>query len=489
MKLMKTEGGIRGLLRRGLATGLAVAGLWLGAAGAEDALLTKTEAEKGTLLGRARYNGAVVTGFEHQGDGVQVVLTVPEAGHYDVVVRQASAGGGRKINPVEVNGQNVGDITSPGSQWNDGVVEYVWMEQGENTVSVMTSYGWINVDYIGVRKSQPIPADIYDVEPVLVNPNATQEARQLMTFLCDSYGSRVISGQQCQDGPFGLDNQAVGFRATGGTYPALLGMDVGVYSPARIRAGQESQVIEHAIEHWEKHSGIVTLSWHWYSDEQYGSSFYSDQTSFNLAKAMSGKDPAGYQMLLDGIDAISAQLLRLQEAGVPVLWRPLHEASGGWFWWGASGPEPYLELYRLMFDRMTNHHGLNNLIWVWNGQDAAWYPGDAYVDVIGEDIYPGERVYTSQAARFIRALGYTDARKIIALTENGCIPDIELLARDNVMWAWWCTWEGDFVLKSKGFNAYSEQYTEKAMVRKVYKDERVVTRKNLPDLKVYPLGE
>ena len=483
---MKRKGNVGRLLRNGVALGLSALCLGLSAA-AEEALLTRVEAEEGQMLGRARVSGAVVTGFEHAGDGVQVIISVPEAGHYDVVVRHQSVGGGSKVNPVIVNGQNVGDITSPGSQWTDGVVPYVWLEAGENTVGVSTSWGWINVDYIGVRESEPIPADVYDVEPVLINPNATKEARQLMAFLCDNYGRNVISGQQCQDGPFGLDCQAVGFRAAGGAYPALLGMDVGVYSPARARAGDVSRVTEYAIEYWQEHGGIVTLSWHWYADERYGSAFYTDSTRFNLAKAMNGQDPAGYQMLLDGIDAIAAQLLKLQEAGVPVLWRPLHEASGGWFWWGASGPEPYMELYKLMYHRMTEYHGLNNLIWVWNGQDAAWYPGDEYVDIIGEDIYPGEKVYTSQAARFLKALSYTPTRKIIALTENGCIPDTDLLVRDGVMWAWWCTWEGEFVLKTKGFNAYSDRYTEKAMVRKVYQHERVITRKNLPDIRSYPL--
>ena len=469
------------LLRRGAALMLTAAGLLAGTAQAEEPLLVKAEAENGTTLGRARVNGAVVTGFEKAGDGVQVTLNVPEAGHYDVVVRQASVGGGQKINPVEVNGQNVGDITSPDNKWSDGVVEYVWMEQGENTVSVLTSWGWINVDSIGVRKSQPIPADVYEVEPVLINPNATKEARQLMTFLCDNYGRNIISGQQCQDGPFGLDNQSI-WRTTSGTYPAIVGMDMGVYSPARARRGDTGKVTEHAIEYWQKHNGIVTLSWHWYADEQYGSAFYTDSTKFSLKKAMNGEDKAGYQMLLDGIDAIAVELKAMQEAGVPVLWRPLHEASGGWFWWGASGPEPYIELYKLMYHRLTDYHGVNNLIWVWNGQDAAWYPGDEYVDIIGEDIYPGEKVYTSQAARFLKALSYTDTRKIIALTENGCIPDPELLKRDNIMWAWWCTWEGEFVLKSKGFNAYSERYTEKSMLLKTYRDANVINRKMLPEL-------
>lgn len=217
--------------------------------------------------------------------------------------------------------------------------------------------------------------------------------------------------------------------------------------------------------------------------------FYTDKTKFNLARAMNGRDPDGYQMLLDDIDAIAVQLKRLQDADVPVLWRPLHEASGGWFWWGASGADAYLQLYKLMYDRLTNVHGLNNLIWVWNGQDAAWYPGDEYVDIIGEDIYPGKHVYTSQAARFIKALSYTDTRKLITLSENGCIPDPEQLVRDNIMWSYWCVWEGEFVLKAAGFNNYSEQYTEKNMLKKAYKSDTVITRKELPDLRNYPLGD
>ncbi len=40
------------------------------------------------------------------------------------------------------------------------------------------------------------------------------------------------------------------------------------------------------------------------------------------------------------IDAIASLLKRLQDHGVTVLWRPLHEAAGGWFWWGAGGPGP-----------------------------------------------------------------------------------------------------------------------------------------------------
>ena len=475
-----------------------VAGILLGAmagtACAESEYAARAEAENGRLLGNAVAAGTTVSGLKNDGDGVEVVLNVPEAGNYDLIVRQSSVGGGEKVNDVSANGQQVGDLVCPPTGWNEGVVEYVWLEAGENTVSVTKSWGWISIDYIAARKSAPLPADIYDVEPTLINPNATIEARRLMTFLCDNYGKKIISGQQCQEGPFGMSVAGV-WRGLGGTdYPAVLGMDVGNLTPARIQKGGSTKAIEYAIEYWEK-NGIITLSWHWCPDTKYDNgkdvwgTFYTENTNFNLAKAMNGQDDYGYQKLLEDIDVMAGELKKLQDAGVPILWRPLHEANGGWFWWGASGPEPYLQLYKLLYHRLTDVHGLNNLIWVWNGQDAAWYPGDEYVDIIGEDIYPGEKVYTSQAARFLKALSYTDARKIITLSENGCIPDPDLLLRDQIMWSWWCTWEGEFVLKTAGFNAYSEQYTEKSILKKAYKHDNVYTRKTLPDLKTYPLRD
>ncbi len=477
---------------RSMAAALIAMGLYTSGALAEEAYIDQAEAENGTLLGQAAVTatGTAVSHLEREGDGVQVILSVPEAGHYDVVVRQATVGSGQKINNAVVYGQRVGEVTSAGEKWHDAAVAYVWLEAGENTVSVTKNWGWISVDRISVRKSDPIPADVYDVSPVLVDPNATEEAKRLMTFLCDSYGKRVLSGQQSQDGLFGLDNAGV-WRGTGGSYPAILGMDLISYSPGRAVKGDQSKVVENAIEYWEKQGGVTTLCWHWSPHERYDknekwSTFYTDKTTFNLQKALDGRDPAGYQMLLDDIDAIAVQLGRLQDAGVPILWRPLHEASGGWFWWGGSGPEAYIELYKLMFHRLMDHHGLHNLIWVRNGQDAAWYPGDEYVDIIGEDIYPGERVYTSQAARFLKALSYTGSRKIIALTENGCIPDPDLLMRDQVMWAWWCTWSGDFVLETPGFNKYGEKYTEQSMLKKAYRHELVYTRKTLPDIREYP---
>jgi mannan endo-1,4-beta-mannosidase len=193
---------------------------------------------------------------------------------------------------------------------------------------------------------------------------------------------------------------------------------------------------------------------------------------------MDGNDPEGYQLLLNDIDAIAVHLARLRDAGVPILWRPLHEASGGWFWWGTDR-DSYFKLWNLLFERLTFHHQLNNLIWVWNGQHADWYPGDDTVDIIGEDVYAAERDYSSQAAKFFEAAAYTDAPKIIALTENGVLFDPELAMRDGAMWSWWCVWNGDFVR--------TERLTEFDMLRRVYESDLVLTLEDLPDLKTFPI--
>ena len=171
MQLMINKACVLSLLRRGAAIGLAAAGLWAGAAMAGEELVAKVEAEAGTLLGKAQIaaTGTSVSKLERDGDGVQVTISVPEAGHYDIVVHQATVGGGTKLNNVLANGQFVGDLKSDSASWNDSTVNYVWLEAGENTIAITKSYGWIAIDAIGVRRSEPIPADVYDVEPTLID--------------------------------------------------------------------------------------------------------------------------------------------------------------------------------------------------------------------------------------------------------------------------------------------------------------------------------
>ena len=96
---------------------------------------------------------------------------------------------------------------------------------------------------------------------------------------------------------------------------------------------------------------------------------------------------------------IAKALKELQDQNIPVIFRPLHEAEGAsslngeysWFWWGNDGAEAYKELWKYLYNKLTNEYGLQNLIWEWNSYtydtSAAWYPGDEYVDLIAYDKY------------------------------------------------------------------------------------------------------
>ena len=431
-----------------------------------------------------------LTGFENEGDGCSFTVDVPYSGSFDIHVVSAGLGG-EKINDIQVDGTTVGTFTTKDETFGESVLRRVYLEAGEHSIGVHKNWGWIALDSMTFASAERLPDSTFEVEPVLINPNASQSAVNLMKYLTSIYGEYTLSGQQADNGTASPEMIAIK-NATGGKQPAILGLDLMNYSPSFASHGAVGKSIEQAIE-YDKLGGIVTFCWHWGAPEKYAKSgaawyrtFYADSTDIDLAAIMDGSDEEGYALLLDDIDVIAEQLKILQDADVPVLFRPLHEASGGWFWWGAAGPEPCKELWKLLYDRLTNVHGLNNLIWVWNGQAADWYPGDEYVDIIGEDIYPGNYVYSSQSGKFAEAVEYPDhypeTAKIVALSENGCFFDPDLAWRDQAPWAWFCTWSGEFVAQN-GYNKLSGKYTEDYMVEKVYNHERVITLDELPDWK------
>lgn len=449
------------------------------------------EAESGVLLGGTRVeNKGYVTGFENDGDGCTVTVTVPEDGFYDLEFMTKPIGGD-KINYVLLDGEAIGEVSSTGSGFQRSYLRRVYMAAGGHEVTVSKSWGYINWDKVTVLTSEPFDESVFNVSAKLVNENATDNAKRLFSYLCDTYGEYIISGQYCDTGANGWENLMI--YNNSGKYPAILGLDMGYYSQTGKDHDVEINTTEQAIAYWEK-GGIVTLCWHWLAPEKYingtwYSAFRPEHTNINLTKIMNGEDEEGMALLMKDIDNIAQELLKMQEAGVPILWRPLHEASGGWFWWGAEGAETYKKLYILLYDTLTNEYGLNNLIWLWNGQDAEWYPGDEYVDIVGIDIYAGEHTYTSQVNSFIENLGYSGGKKMVVLSENGTMIDPELSVRDRAMYGFFCVWSGEFVMTDGVKKNYSEQYTEIEMLKKVYNSEYVITRDELPDLANYPIRD
>lgn len=327
----------------------------------------------------------------------------------------------------------------------------------------------------------------------LVNPSATQTAQNVFEFLNGIYGDKMLSGQMDLTWMDSID-MAERVYADTQKYPAIMGFDFMNYGMTADWA-QGQQQTEEAIDYWNA-GGLVTFAWHWRDPSKLGTSEVNSADFYTTSETMTHfripvKDgqldtsSAAFSQINAGIDLIAKELLSLQDAGVPVLWRPLHEAAGGWFWWGASRqdnvPPAFAQilLWRHLYDRLTHHHGLNNLIWVWNGQDALWYPGDEYVDIMGYDIYANN--HQSQLSTFKKAEKFSSENKMVALTETGRIPDPTLAFQDEAHWLWFMVWNDTDKADHK--DNFWSVVNSLAHRQAVYRHERVLSRDDLPDFK------
>ena len=459
----------------------------------------KLEAEDGVIEGklttgnlRSGYSGSgYVTNFNQaHGNKLAVSVEIPYSQFYDITVRAAADQ--YKINYLTADGVNICEIVCDGStskSFIDCTAESVYLEAGTVEFGVNESWGWFDLDSISIEAGEIVPAETYNgVSSKLANPNANEDAVKLMEYLVSIYGNYTLAGQYCTHNS---STEVEGILKATGKYPAVRGFDMIFCSP---NSGYSDMNEISQAKSWASKGGIVSFSWHWHGPVG-KNSFYSDTSDFRIPDARTAEDlslvsaadlKAKYQngeitekqyKLISDIDVISFHLKNLRDAGIAILWRPLHEASGGWFWWGATGADDYIWLWKLMFNRMTYVHGLDNLIWVWNAQNADWYPGDEYVDIVGEDIYADAYDYGSQSAKFRSVLNYPDTPKLTTLSENGVIMDPELCARDNVWWLWFNVWNGDFLFDGMETN---EKYTSDEMLRKAYNSEYVITLDELP---------
>jgi mannan endo-1,4-beta-mannosidase len=342
--------------------------------------------------------------------------------------------------------------------------------------------------------------------------------KRLMNYLTDTYGNYIISGQMdtawTENGRMDMIKRV--FDDTG-KYPAIKGFDfIGLPQSA---SGFGKNQIDEAIEWWEGMNknngrlpaekllpdqpdihGIVTFCWHWRVGAK--QDFYTRNTADFIIPMKNGRldtsnSNAAFQTIKSDLDKVAALLQLLKDRDIPVLWRPLHEASGGWFWWGATGPRPYKVLWEYMYNYLTNTKNLNNLIWVWNGQSYDWYPSPNTVDIVGFDYYTNAdfastaQNYSSQQRTFDMTLRMVpETNRMVALTENGAIPDPDLCKTANAMWLWFMTWNdaGNTVGATNKDNFWTGEYhNTQAHKTHVYNHALVITLDELPDLTAYRL--
>lgn len=443
---------------------------------AANALAQTFEAESGNLSGtvvsdqRSGYLGSgYVTGFDIEGD--KVTMTFSSAGGvYDLYLRYTSPFGD-KFNFIYVNGHNAGRVAfSETLTFAEIKIGKIFLRQGVNTVAIVKDWGYFEVDNIRIEASSA--SVINNVSTALITPSSTARTDSVFRFLLKIYGKAMLSGQ------YGGSDEFDYLRDISGKTPVIRGFDLIDYSPSRVERGATSSEIEKAVV-WDRERGITTFCWHWNAPtglidqpgKEWWRGFYTDATTFDITIAMTDPASEEYKLILRDIDAIAVQLEKLRDADVPVLWRPLHEAEGKWFWWGAKGAEPCRWLWRLLYDRLVNYHGLNNLIWVWTssaGPDALkWYPGDDYVDILGADVYMPAGAHGSWFTLFDNIAAMYQGKKMIALSENGPMPDPQRCFLEEAAWSWFATWSGDFIMNG--------EWNSATHIQRVYNHDYVIT--------------
>ena len=155
------------------------------------------------------------------------------------------------------------------------------------------------------------------------------------------------------------------------------------------------------------------------------------------------------------MEKLAGYLTLLQDAGIPVLWRPFHEAAGdytwgAWFWWGNSGVETTKQLWYWLREKLINEYGLKNLIWVWTVQTSdegklaplsklqEAYPGDDAVDIIGADLY--EEALSNHTDQFELLYNLVEGRRMVALTECGNLLEVDKAFSEGALWSYFMGW-------------------------------------------------
>lgn len=313
-----------------------------------------------------------------------------------------------------------------------------------------------------------------------VNKNAQQGVKNVLKYLSDISGDKIVTGQHTQSM---AQEELIKIEEVTGLKPALLGFELLSYSPNINYLDTDEEcmtevelnygTLKRAWE-WAREKGLITFTWHWFSPlGGRTKSFFSYNTDFDASKAVIDGTPENIALLSD-MDCMAGILRPFCDKGIPILWRPFHEGDGKWFWWGAKGFETVTKLFRMMYELYTKTHRLDNLIWVWNAPRADCYPGDDVVDIISRDMYPEPHCHTAQEEKYRELMGITECKKIAAIGEIGALPDVDEIHLKNIGWSYYMTWSHGFVLNEE-VNSYD-------YLNRLYHSPNAVTKASLPEL-------
>lgn len=481
---------------------------------AETAGTIKYEFEDGIITGTAEIredesaSGGKYAFLGVKGNTITITVNAEKTGMYSLNICYKAAYG-EKVQDIFVNGVYQTNISCTNPEWTVTKACTVNLNAGENEISVKSYWGWCNFDYFTIS-----PVAVSKVSASQTNtcdPCATPETKSLMSYLASIYGNHILSGQQ-EIYRYGhnqnYEQEFDYLLETTGRLPAVRGFDYIAYSaqvgePYNI---QNDYTTDRIIDWVKTNNGIATSSWHLtvpkdfenynIGDKASEATYFSKEnskpaTNFDTSQAIV-KGTKEYQYYQICLQILANELTKLQNEGVPIIFRPLHEAEGGWFWWAKDGAEVYKELWKLTYETLTEKYNLHNIIWEWNSfnyeTSSDWYPGDAYVDIIAFDKYScrdnSKDIYihndSPMTSIFNGIMERYDCKKMVTMAETDCFSTPEKLIEEKAGWLYFCTWfDGDTDTSNPQYLTDPTFNTVEDTIN-MYNSEYCITRDELP---------
>ena len=224
-----------------------------------------------------------------------------------------------------------------------------------------------------------------------------------------------------------------------GDYPAVISFDLG-----EIELGKKEnldkvsfdKIRSEIIKHYQR-GGVVSLSWHVRNPLTGGDSWDVSDSTVVSSILPGGTNYEKFSGWLDKVAFFLNSLKTKDGTKIPVLFRPWHEHTGNWFWWGANqcSSTNYKQLWRMTAEQLAVK-GVNNVLYVYSSssglkdscQYLERYPGDDLIDVLGYDAYQGDSLsFINDMKSSLDVVSEVGKKhnKIIAITEVGYegVPD------------------------------------------------------------------
>ncbi|MCF0190977.1 MAG: hypothetical protein HUJ96_06915 [Marinilabiliaceae bacterium] len=269
----------------------------------------------------------------------------------------------------------------------------------------------------------------------LCDSNASSATIALMSRLKSLKGSSYLIGHE-DDLAYGHSwNHEEGrsdVKDVTGHYPALFGWEMGniEFQSDTQLDGVAFEDIRKWVQQVHKMGGVNTMTWH-SSNIITGNNCW-DNTQNDVVEAVI-PDGVRYDLYRKWMDKLASFISSLRDENgdlIPIIFRPYHEMTGSWFWWGRDlcSPEQYKTMWRMTFDYLTKDKGLHNLLFAYSTGDfntideyLERYPGDDVVDILGFDIYQyGDDVIAAQKLFLDRLRSQSDIVSLYA-KEHGKI--------------------------------------------------------------------